>query len=166
MAYFFQCALHTVSCLFDQLLLSWSILLSPWTLSCEQIYFAPKYFLLIWSLSWCLLLLSLGRFCRQRILFFGDIYIPASFKSQVARSHHTSARKPRKQTDHTSVRLLWYVLFYLSSNFSFNKAQTRLACMTAIFLSLLFKMNVRQSMEMLMPGGTAQKCLTCWLWQL
>ena len=35
------------------------------------------------------------------------------FKSSVAGQDHVTARKPREQTDHTSLRLLWSVTAYL-----------------------------------------------------
>lgn len=53
---------------------------------------------------------SAGWLCRPRVLQPGDVHLPAGAEGQMARPHHAPTRKPREQTDHPSLWLLWWGL--------------------------------------------------------
>lgn len=78
---------------------------------------------------------SAGWLCWPRILQFGDVHLPAGAESQMARPHHASTGKPREQTDHSSLWLLWWDFFTCGRRWSVFWPRCTLRCHKSHFLN-------------------------------
>ena len=61
------------------------------------------------SVDWIHLFSFKGRFCGQRLLQLGNVYVSAGLESKVARLHHSPPGEPWEQADNASVWILWWV---------------------------------------------------------
>ena len=104
-----------------------------------------------------------GRFCWQRLLQLGDVYVSAGLESKVARLHHSPPGEPWEQADNTSVWILWWVshLIQFATSYRVNVFVVTFKFLFYIFRWVPNKIWKRKRMAILHKSVWHANCGSC-----